>query len=315
MAWKRSGTRLVAMPLPRLPAPTEDQNMKFSCRIPVLACAVTAVLAACTTTPRRVDELDAARAAIQQVQATPDAGRFAAAEVAAANEALREADRLMEQDKSAAEVRQAAYLAQRHADIAAQLIARGQAERKTSEAEAERQRVLAQAREQEAAAAQALAEQARKQAEQAAQAAQREAEMLQSQIAELQARPTDRGLVLTLGDVLFDTGQAALKPGAMGTIDRLANFLRESPGRSVVIEGHTDSTGSDALNLTLSESRASGVKAALMQRGVDAQRVVAVGKGKSAPIASNDTAAGRQQNRRVEIIISNPQDVSAGNAR
>lgn len=265
--------------------------------VTALVCAVT--VAACGSAPRQIDELEAARSAIERVQNSPDAGRYAAGEVSAANDALREADRLQQQKRSVNSVREAAYLAQRHADIAAQQIARGQAEQKTAEAEGERQRVLAQAREQEAAAARA-------QAEKVAADARREAQMLQAQLRELQARQTDRGLVLTLGDVLFDTGKAVLKPGAMGTVDRLAAFLRESPERSATIEGHTDSVGSDSLNLSLSENRANAVKAALMERGIAAQRVIALGKGKSEPVAGNDTAAGRQQNRRVEIIISNP---------
>lgn len=285
--------------------------MNFPYRLPVLATAVV-IMAACSSSPQRIDELETARVAVEHVKTLPDAGKYAATEVTAAHEALREADRLVEQKKSAKAIREQAYLAQRHADTAAQQIVRGQAEQKTADAEAERQRVLLQAREQEAAAARARAEQeaaaAKSQADQAAMAAEdarRNAAMLEAQIRELQAKQTDRGLVLTLGDVLFDTGAAALKPGAMTTIDRLATFLKQAPERSVVVEGHTDSVGEDAFNMTLSENRANSVKAALMTRGIEAQRVVAVGKGETTPVAGNDNAAGRQQNRRVEIIISN----------
>jgi outer membrane protein OmpA-like peptidoglycan-associated protein len=126
----------------------------------------------------------------------------------------------------------------------------------------------------------------------------------------LQAKQTDRGLVLTLGDVLFDTGQATLKPGAMSTIQRLAEFLRESPERGVTIEGHTDSVGADSYNMLLSENRARSVSSALSGQGIPTDRIVAVGKGESTPVAGNDSAAGRQQNRRVEIIVSNPPAVA-----
>jgi outer membrane protein OmpA-like peptidoglycan-associated protein len=112
---------------------------------------------------------------------------------------------------------------------------------------------------------------------------------------------------LTLGDVLFDTGQAALKPGALTTVDRLAQFMGDYPERSVQIEGHTDAAGSEETNLELSERRAFAVRDALLARGIDAGRVNAVGYGEARPIANNDTAAGRQQNRRIEIVVSDAQ--------
>src|SRR6185369_1452104 len=246
-------------------------------------------------------------------------------------DALRNAEELQRKGKSHKEVAAAAYIARRHADIAAEQIARGQAEQKTSQAEADRQRVVLQAREQEAATARVRAETAQRSAEQAQRSAEQEtaaarvqaeqnaqlaeqnaakasanAAALAEQLRDLQAKQTDRGLVLTLGDVLFDSGQASLKPGAMGTLDRLAAFLKQTPDRSVTIEGHTDSMGADSYNQTLSENRANSVKAALVAKGIDAQRVIAVGKGETTPVASNDEAGGRQQNRRVEIIVSNP---------
>jgi len=268
-----------------------------------VASAVAIVMAACSSTPPPNNDLANARVAVQQVESSPDAGKYAAAEVAAAHKALLEADRLAEKKKSAKDIQQQAYMAQRHADIATQQIAKGQAEEKTAAAEAERQKVVLQAREQEAAAARAQAEAAKLEA-------QRTTSDLEAQLRDLQAKQTDRGMVLTLGDVLFDTGQATLKPGAASTIDRLASFLTEAPDRSLTIEGHTDSMGSDAFNLSLSESRADAVKAALVAKGIGAERIVTVGKGESSPVASNDNSAGRQQNRRVEIIISNPDKVA-----
>jgi outer membrane protein OmpA-like peptidoglycan-associated protein len=285
-----------------------------------IAVAVTAVLAACSSAPPQNDNLAMARTAVQQVESSPDAGKYAAAEVAAAHDALLEADRLAEKNKPRKDIDQAAYLAKRHADVATEQIARGHSEQQTAEAEAARQRVVLQAREQEANAARSQAEAARSQADAArsqaevateraqqnAEAAQRTVADLAQQLRDMQAKQTDRGLVLTLGDVLFDTGQATLKPGAASTIDRLAAFLTQAPDRSVAIEGHTDSMGSDSYNLTLSENRANAVKAALVGKGIKAERIVAVGKGEGVPVASNDNAAGRQQNRRVEIIVSNP---------
>jgi outer membrane protein OmpA-like peptidoglycan-associated protein len=272
-----------------------------------VATAVAAAMVACASQPPVNEDLEAARSAVQQVESSPDAGKYAAQEVAAAHEALQQADKLVEQKKSQKDIQQQAYVAKRHADIASERIAKGQAEAKTAAAEAERQKVILQAREQEAAAARAQAEQARLQAQATAEAAQRQAEALAAQLRDLEAKQTDRGLVLTLGDVLFDTGKATLKPGADSTIDRLATFLEQAPDRTVVIEGHTDSVGSDSLNMTLSENRADSVKAALVGKGVAPDRVVTAGKGEAEPVAGNDNAAGRQQNRRVEIIISNPR--------
>jgi outer membrane protein OmpA-like peptidoglycan-associated protein len=282
-----------------------------------VAMAVTAVLVGCGSQPTHNDTLETARVAVQQVEASPDAGKYAAAEVTAAHEALQEADRLVEKKKPKSDVEQAAYLAKRHADVAAEQITRGQAEQKTAEAEAARQKVVSQAREQEAVTARSQAEAGKQQADAdklqaqlAADAAQRNAASLEAQLRDLQAKQTDRGLVLTLGDVLFDSGQATLKPGAASTIQRLAVFLKQAPERSVTIEGHTDSMGTDSFNMALSENRANSVKAALIADGTQAERIVAVGKGEGVPVASNDNSAGRQQNRRVEIIVSNPTEVA-----
>ena len=278
--------------------------------------AVAFALVGCGSSPKRNDTLETARVAVQQVESSPDAGKYAAAEVTAAHEALIEAEQLEKKGKSK-QADEAAYLAKRHADIASEQIARGQSEQKTSEAEAERQKVVSQARETEAAAAKIQAEAAKQRAEadallarQNAETAARNAEALEAQLRDLQAKQTDRGLVLTLGDVLFDSGQATLKPGAQSTIDRLAAFLEQSPDRSVAIEGHTDSMGSDSFNMMLSDNRANSVKAALVAKGVRAERIVTVGKGEGVPVASNDNSAGRQQNRRVEIIVSNPPEVA-----
>jgi outer membrane protein OmpA-like peptidoglycan-associated protein len=108
---------------------------------------------------------------------------------------------------------------------------------------------------------------------------------------------------VTLGDVLFDTGQATLKPGAYTTVDRLATVLKEDASRKVLIEGHTDNVGSDDYNQGLSERRAQAVQAALFERGVAAGQISTVGKGESTPVASNDSPVGRQQNRRVELVF------------
>ena len=133
----------------------------------------------------------------------------------------------------------------------------------------------------------------------------REAERLRREIAELNAKQTERGLVVTLGDVLFETGKSDLKANAHANLSKLAGFLKEQPERAVVVEGHTDSQGSESYNQTLSQNRADSVKVFLIQQGLAANRITAIGKGETAPVASNDTSSGRQLNRRVEIVIAN----------
>ena len=137
------------------------------------------------------------------------------------------------------------------------------------------------------------------------QQAQAESQRLAAELENLQAAQTSRGIVLTLDDVLFDTGKAQLKTGAQRSLDQIAAFLSENPERRVQIEGFTDSQGTDDYNLELSQSRADAVAMAIIQRGIDAQRVRALGYGEGYPVASNTTAGSRQLNRRVEIIVSN----------
>ncbi|MCH8550841.1 MAG: OmpA family protein [Natronospirillum sp.] len=128
---------------------------------------------------------------------------------------------------------------------------------------------------------------------------------LQSRIDELEARPAPRGLVLTLGDVLFETGSSSLEGGSGHTLDNLVAFLHEYPDRYVVIEGHTDNVGSAAFNQTLSVQRAESVREYLTDHGIPRSRIAVAGFGLDRPVASNDSATGRQQNRRVEVIIEN----------
>lgn len=130
-----------------------------------------------------------------------------------------------------------------------------------------------------------------------------EVSQLRSELAAMQAVSTDRGMVITLGDVLFSTGKADLQPGAMSTIQRLASFMAEYPDKTVIIEGYTDDVGTETFNLGLSERRASSVRNALVEMGVSPARVSTVGYGEANPVAPNATPEGRLMNRRVEIVI------------
>jgi outer membrane protein OmpA-like peptidoglycan-associated protein len=170
----------------------------------------------------------------------------------------------------------------------------------------------------QAASAGMQASQAQQQAEQAqretadanAQAASAGAQADQAQqqnaalLAALDAKQTDRGMVLTLGGVLFDSNEASLSSGGDRSLDKLAQFLRDNPKRNVRVQGYTDSTGTAAQNLELSQRRADTVRSALVEDGLDAQRATTKGFGQDFAVASNQTSSGRQQNRRVEVVIS-----------
>jgi len=180
------------------------------------------------------------------------------------------------------------------------------AEADSARARAEAERQAAELARLQAQAERSAAEQARLDAlmeRQRAEAAQAELDNLRAMLADLQARQTDRGLVVTLGDVLFEVDRAELKPGAMRNLDTLAGAMQRHERTTIAIEGHTDSTGSREHNLSLSQRRADAVMSYLISRGIAPQRMVARGLGLDYPVASNADAAGRQPNRRVEIII------------
>ena len=228
----------------------------------------------------------------------------AEAEVAAA-EAERRTVQLEVRTAEADAARRRAEAAQREAQ--AQRAAAEEAQR-----QAQNERSAAEEANRRAAAERAAAEAAQRDAERArAEAADAlaRAQELASRIADLEAAQTERGLVLTLGDVLFDVGKAELKSGSYRAIEQLVQFLGEYPQRRVLIEGFTDSSGSDETNLALSQRRSDAVRTALVERGIAPDRVTTHGYGEAFPRATNDTAAGRQLNRRVEVIISDDSGV------
>ncbi len=232
-----------------------------------------ALLAGCATGPNPA--LVEARAAVQEAQNDPAVVEHAPVALREAEQALERAERADDDE----EVVHLAYLAEQRAGIAeAEAVAR------RSQAEIE---TLGQSREQ------ILLETRTQQVRQ-----------LEDQLRELQARQTDRGLVVTFsGEILFDVNRATLKPGAQDQLLRLAEALQQNPNRRVLIEGHTDSTGGSEYNLELSQRRAEAVRNFLMLNGVSPERIRAMGFGETRPVASNDTASGRQQNRRVDVVI------------
>jgi outer membrane protein OmpA-like peptidoglycan-associated protein len=265
--------------------------------------------------------LEEARTAYQSAEHDTLVVAYAPVTLEQAQENLMESERLWKKKKDPERVEHYAYLAKQQVRIAQETAKMNAAENQVKKAEVERQQVLLTARAQEAERAKQQAELAKQEAQQAQQQAEvktREAEMaraeanaaldearkLADRVSELEAKQTERGLVLTLGDVLFDVDKATLKSGSERTIGELATFLNEYKERNVMIEGFTDSTGPEDYNEDLSQRRAEAVMNALTQRGIDANRVRVRGYGEAFPVSSNGTSSGRQQNRRVEIIIS-----------
>ncbi|HEU4627324.1 MAG TPA: OmpA family protein [Steroidobacteraceae bacterium] len=294
-------------------------NITFSKTL--IATAVASVLlASCATAPVQPAGSAEVRSRLTQLQADPNLGSRAPLAIKEADAAVLAAEQ-PQADASLAQHR--VFMADRKVETA-----RAQAETRFAEDERvalgeqrESARLDSRTREADAARTQVAAARAdsvvqklaaddARGAANAAQVAatnsQYQATELQRQIDELNARPTDRGLVVTLGDVLFTSGQADLKTGATGNLNKLVAFLNEYPNRTVMIEGYTDSVGSEDYNQGLSQRRADSVKAYLVGQGIGSVRLVAAGKGENAPVAGNDSAAGRQQNRRVEVIINTP---------
>jgi outer membrane protein OmpA-like peptidoglycan-associated protein len=283
------------------------------------------VLAGCETAPETSTVLEDARSAVSKAESNPGVTQYAAAELDRARKLLVNAEGRAEaegaRDPMTAHY---AYLATQMAHIAEQRANEQVAIARVKSGEAERQRILLTARETEAQRAQADAERARSEAANAqAQAANAQAQVAQATseaqrlaalLENMEAEQTKRGIVLTLDDVLFDTGRSELKPSAARSIDQIASFLNENPERRVQVEGFTDSQGGDSYNRELSQRRADAVAMAIIQRGIDAQRVRALGYGEEFPVASNDNAGSRQLNRRVEIIVSNDEQAIPGRA-
>ena len=264
--------------------------------------AVTAAVAACASPPQRSEQVEQARAEIQSLSQDPLAESAAGGDLAAARKSMQSAETALQQKQPPAVVDHYAYLAKRHAEAGEARAAEAHSRQEIAKANDERNQIVMQARNRDASNAQAAAEAARNQAA----SAQAQLASAQQQLADMQAKQTDRGVVVTLGDVLFDTGKSTLKPGAMSAINRLATFLSQNPNTKVLIEGHTDSVGSDDYNIGLSERRARAVATELESRGIAGSQIQTLGRGKDLPVATNDTPAGRQQNRRVEIVFSDP---------
>lgn len=273
---------------------------------------IVAITAGCASAPESNGALDRARSAVQSAEADPNVATYAALDLDTAKKELAQAEAASQHHDSDA-IGQPAYMAAQTAKLA-QLraaakaddarVAAGQADRDRIQLQASTQQTQNEKTAKEAATrnAEAATQNAAAATQNAADATQKAA-ALQAELDALKAKPTDRGLVLTLGDVLFDTGKADLNSGAARKLDQLVQFLNEHPDRNIEIDGFTDSVGADSYNLDLSQRRADAVRAALIGRGIAGSRIGSKGYGEGYPVANNNEASGRQLNRRVEVVI------------
>lgn len=299
------------------------------------ALALAALLGACAGTPTAPPSLLGARDALKVAESNPAVLTAAPLELKKASDSLRRAEDSNAKGLGLAETDSASYIATRQAQAAIALAAAKTNEETIKSAETERERARADQRaaearkaraetaeakqeskiaKAEAGDAQALAADAQARAvaaqattvaaQQQAQASQQQTQAMQQQLQDLKARQTDRGILVTLGDVLFEFGRSDIKPAAQGSLQKLADYLAQQPGKSLLIEGYTDSVGSDVSNVALSQRRAESVAQALGRMGVNPGRISARGLGKSKPVADNTNDTNRALNRRVEVYIS-----------
>jgi outer membrane protein OmpA-like peptidoglycan-associated protein len=290
----------------------------------ISAAVASTLLAACAAAPIQPPGAAQARDKLTRLQEDPNLAGRAPVAINEADAAVTTAEKPETDEKLAAH---RVFMADQKVEIARALAETQYLEdaRATLGEQREKARLDARTREADVASGQAMAARAESAAQKleadrargdaeaahaAAMSSEQQAMELQRQLTELQAKPTDRGMVLTLGDVLFTSGRADLRSGATSHLDKVIAFLHTYPDRLVTIEGYTDDVGSEDYNHVLSERRAESVKSYLTGQGIGAIRLTALGKGESRPVADNASASGRQQNRRVEVVIGDAPPVA-----
>jgi len=280
------------------------------------------LLAACSTTPTTTPTLDQARADFVAANNNPQVSSYAPLQFKEASDALDRANAAAAKKESLNDIDRLAYIAKQKIATAQEIARAKAAEANIADAGRQRTELTLEARTAEAERAKreaAEAQAAAAAAQQQAATAQQQAAMAQDQtrmiaeraaklealLVELHATKTERGMVVTIGDVLFATNQANLTPNGMSTLRKLADVMAQNPERTVLVEGFTDSTGSSSYNMDLSQRRANAVATALSSMGVPRERIAMKAYGEAFPVAANDNASNRQLNRRVEIVLSN----------
>lgn len=276
-------------------------------RTSAMTIVLAAALAACASQPNSNPNLEQARSEYRSAQDTPEVRDLAGGELKQAADSLSRADAAEARGDKTEEINHLAYMAKQRVAIAREVASRKTAEQQVANAGAARDKVRLTARTDEADSANRKADSANRKAaasEQDAQGERARNVLLEAQIKDLNAKKTERGLVVTFGDVLFDSDKSQLKPNGLRNVDKLVAFLKQYPLRNVLVEGFADQQGTESHNQALSERRADAVRAALVEDGVDGARVTMHGYGEAFPVASNKSAEGRQLNRRVEVVIS-----------
>jgi outer membrane protein OmpA-like peptidoglycan-associated protein len=240
---------------------------------------VSVFLTGCASAPPHNTNLDAAMSAYQTASQDPSVMQAAPEQLQKASSAIDKAKSLYQKNPSDTDVDHYAYLAKRRVEIANEKAENDTIQSEIKKAGAQRDALMLQSKQQKI-------------------------DQLRDQLSSMKAKNTNRGLVLTLGSVLFDVNRASLKSGATQNVDKLAQFMNADPKRNVMIEGYTDNTGKAQYNKILSLRRAESVRDALVSDGINPQRIITKGYGAKYPVASNKTSAGRQENRRVEVVIS-----------
>jgi outer membrane protein OmpA-like peptidoglycan-associated protein len=264
----------------------------------LIGVGIALAMAGCASTPKSNEVLESARSIVQAAVADPNAAKYAPLDLQTAKSDLAAADAaFIKRDEPS--IAQPAYMAAQSARLAQLRGAAKAADARVAAGQAERDSIVLAARTNQVDSSNRAKDEAKIARDQATENAAR----LQAEVDSLKAKPTDRGLVLTLGDVLFETGSSTLSAGAGRNMDRLVQFLTEHPERLVQIDGFTDSVGTDSFNQDLSQHRADAVRYQLVSRGISSTRIGTQGYGKAYPVAGNSESSGRQLNRRVEVVI------------
>jgi outer membrane protein OmpA-like peptidoglycan-associated protein len=268
-----------------------ESIMKMKHYAPMTLIAI-AVIGGCSTAPKNPSLVEAHNN-YNNARNSAEITNQAALELRDAGVSLKRADEAFDEEEGDQIIDHLAYVANQQVSIARETAKRKTSELAVASSEAKRDKVRLDARTNEADSAERQVTQDKAVIEQQA-----------ILINDLNAKKTERGFMITLGDVLFRTNKAQLESGGIRNVEKLGSFLNQYPNYKVLIEGYTDSTGRHEYNQELSDRRANSVRRALVDMGISGDRIQAEGYAEDYPVASNATASNRQLNRRVEIVLS-----------